>query len=121
RTSCGVITAAGLPVVDGLDLCGLSEMWRDTREALTGSRDMWEEKHAQTDLLNVTTRANFSRQSGGVLAHGGYKVPEGIEVDSQADRDYMYDLMVTLEGALPVRMKGFPSMTGLDMVHNRVV
>lgn len=119
-TTDGFITDAELPVVDGLDLFGLSEMWRDTREALTGSRDMWEEKHAQTDLLNVTTRANFSRQSGGVLAHGGYKVPEGIEVDSQADRDYMYDLMVTREGALPVTMKVFPSMEELTRVDNRL-
>lgn len=119
-TTDGFITDAELTVVDGLDLFGLSELWRETREALTGSRDMWEEKHTQTDLLNVTTRANFSRQSTGVLAHGGYKLPEGIEEDSQEDRDHMYELMVSRDGALPVTMKVFPSMEELTRVHNRL-
>ena len=81
---------------------------------------MWEEKHTQTDLLNVTTRANFSRQPGGVLAHGGYKLPEGIEADSQEDRDHMYELMVTRDGALPVTMKVFPSMQELTRTENRL-
>ena len=119
-TTDGFITDAELTVVDGLDLFGLSELWRETREALTGSRDMWEEKHTQTDLLNVTTRANFSRQSTGVLAHGGYKLPEEIEEDSQEDRDHMYELMVSRDGALPVTMKVFPSMEELTRVHNRL-
>ncbi|MCT2995278.1 DNA-directed DNA polymerase [Propionibacterium freudenreichii] len=119
-TTDGFITDAELAVVDGLDLYGLSDLWRESREALTGSRDMWEEKHTQTDLLNVTTRANFSRQPGGVLAHGGYKLPEGIEEDSQADRDHMYELMVSRDGALPVTMKVFPSMEELTRVHNRL-
>ena len=119
-TTDGFITDAELTVVDGLDLFGLSELWRETREALTGSRDMWEEKHTQTDLLNVTTRANFSRQSTGVLAHGGYKLPEEIEEDSQEDRDHMYELMVSRDGALPVSMKVFPSMEELTRVHNRL-
>lgn len=119
-TTDGFITDAELTVVDGLDLFGLSELWRETREALTDSRDMWEEKHTQTDLLNVTTRANFSRQSTGVLAHGGYKLPEGIEEDSQEDRDHMYELMVSRDGALPVTMKVFPSMEELTRVHNRL-
>lgn len=119
-TTDGFITDAELTVVDGLDLFGLSELWRETRGALTGSRDMWEEKHAQTDLLNVTTRANFSRQSTGVLAHGGYKLPEGIEEDSQEDRDHMYELMVSRDGALSVTMRVFPSMEELTRVHNRL-
>ena len=119
-TTDGFITDARLDVVDGLDLYGLGDLWRETREALTGSRSMWEEKHAQTDLLNITTRANFSRQPGGVLAHGGYKLPEGIKKDSQEDRDHMYELMVTRDGALPVTMKVFPSMQELTRTENRL-
>ncbi|QPK80780.1 DNA-directed DNA polymerase [Schaalia sp. ZJ405] len=118
-TTDGFITDAPFDVVDGLDLFGLSDMWRESREALTGFRGMWEEKHTQTDLLNVTTRANFSRQPTGVLAHGGYKLPESIEADSQADRDYMYNLMVSRNGALPVTMKVFPSIQELTRVNNR--
>ncbi len=119
-TTDGFITDAELSVVDGLDLFGLGQLWRDSREALTGSREMWERKHFQTDLLNVTTRANFSRQPGGVLAHGGYKLPEGIVPDSQEDRDHMYDLMVSRDGALPVTMKVFPSMEELTRIENRL-
>lgn len=59
-TTDGFITDAPLGVVDELDLFGLAELWKDSREALTGSRQMWEQKHHQSDLLNITTRANFS-------------------------------------------------------------
>lgn len=119
-TTDGFITDADLDVVDGLDLFGLGPIWRESRLALTGSEEMWERKHQQTDLLNITTRANFSRQPGGVLAHGGYKLPEGIEHDSQADRDHMYALMAGRDGALPVTMKVFPSVQELTRIEKRL-
>lgn len=119
-TTDGFITNAPLDVVDGLDLFGLAELWRDSREALTGSRRMWERKHHQCDLLNITTRANFSREPHGVLAHGGYKLPEGIKEDSQEDRDLMWELMVTRESALPVTMKVFQSVPELTRNENRL-
>lgn len=119
-TTDGFITDAPLDVVNGLDLFGLSDLWRESRTALTGSRKMWEEKHHQSDLLNITTRANFSRETLGVLAHGGYKLPEGVVEDSQEDRDLMWYLMVTREGALPVTMKVFPSVQELTRVENRL-
>lgn len=119
-TTDGFITDADLEAVNSLDLFGLGPIWRESRLALTGSEQMWERKHHQTDLLNITTRANFSRQPSGVLAHGGYKLPEGIEHDSQEDRDHMYALMVSREGALPVSMKVFPSMQELTRIENRL-
>src|SRR5690625_7833342 len=69
-TTDGFITDARLDVVDGLDLYGLGDLWRETREALPGSRSMWAEKHAETGMLNSTTRANFSRPPGVALARG---------------------------------------------------
>ena len=119
-TTDGFITDADLDVVNGLDLFGLGPIWRESRLALSGSEEMWERKHQQTDLLNITTRANFSRQPGGVLAHGGYKLPEGIEHDSQADRDHMYALMAGRNGALPVTMKVFPSVQELTRIDKRL-
>ncbi|WP_299061542.1 hypothetical protein [uncultured Actinomyces sp.] len=119
-TTDGFITNAPLDVVDGLDLFGLAELWRDSREALTGSRRMWERKHYQCDLLNITTRANFSREPHGVLAHGGYKLPEGIEEDSPEDRDLMWKLMVTRESALTVTMKVFTGVQALTRNENRL-
>lgn len=108
------IAATPLVVVDGLDLFGLADLWRESREALTGSRQMWEEKHHQSDLLNINTRANFSREPHGVLAHGGYKLPEGIEEDSQEDRDLMWSLMVTREGGSAGHDEGLPERAGAD-------
>lgn len=119
-TTDGFITDAPFDVVDALDQLGLGDIWREAREALTGSREMWEQKHQQSDLLNITTRANFSRQPGGVLAHGGFKLPPHIVVDSQADRDFMYNLLVTREGALPMSMKAFPSLHELSRIENRL-
>lgn len=119
-TTDGFITNATIDVLDSLDLFGLAEVWCDTREALTGSRQMWEAKHEQTDLLNITTRANFSRESGGVLAHGGYKLPAGIAPDSQEDRDYMYALLASRTGALPVEMKVFPSVQEMTRTDKRL-
>ncbi|WKD56900.1 hypothetical protein CAPI_01630 [Corynebacterium capitovis DSM 44611] len=119
-TTDGFITNAPLDIVDALDQLGLGEIWRGAREALTGSREMWEQKHQQSDLYNVTTRANFSRQPGGVLAHGGYKLPCHIVEDSQEDRDYMYNLLVTREGALPMSMKAFPSLRELSRIEGRL-
>lgn len=119
-TTDGFITNAPLDVVDGLDLFGLAGLWRESREALTGSRQMWEQKHHQSDLLNITTRANFSREPHGVLAHGGYKLPKGVEEDSQEDRDLMWDLMVTREGVLTVTMEVFPSVQELTRYENRL-
>ncbi|WP_346007498.1 DNA-directed DNA polymerase [Janibacter terrae] len=118
-TTDGFITDADLGVVDGLDLYGLSDIWREARASLTGSREMWERKHHQTDLLNITTRANFSRQSTGVLAHGGYKLPAGIVEDSQQDRDLMYRLVAGRETAIPCSHRAFPSMQELTRIDKR--
>ncbi|MFV8381061.1 DNA-directed DNA polymerase [Corynebacterium hindlerae] len=119
-TTDGFITDAPFDVVDALDQLGLGDIWREAREALTGSCDMWEQKHQQSDLYNVTTRANFSRQSGGVLAHGGFKLPPHIVEDSQEDRDFMYDMLVTRDSALPMSMTVFPSLHELSRIENRL-
>ena len=118
-TTDGFITDADLAVVDGLNLYGLSDIWREARESLTGSRQMWERKHHQTDLLNLTTRANFSRQPTGVLAHGGYKLPAGIVEDSQEDRDLMYRLVAGRDSAIPCSHRAFPSVQELTRIDKR--
>lgn len=118
-TTDGFITDAPFDVVDGLDLYGLADLWRDTRESLTGSREMWERKHHQRDLLNITTRGNFSRDPSGVLAHAGYKLPRDIEEDSPEDREHMWRLMVTRDGAIPSSFSAFPSVQELTRVEHR--
>src|SRR5690625_7400457 len=64
-TTDGFVTDAELDVVGGLDLYGLGALCREAREALTGSRSMWDEEHTQTGLRNFTTLANLSTQPVG--------------------------------------------------------
>lgn len=61
--------------IDHLESFGLSDVFRDSREALAGDRTVWEIKHRQNTLLNVTTRGNVSLEPGGVLAKAGMKNP----------------------------------------------
>ncbi|MDK9661429.1 DNA-directed DNA polymerase [Propionibacterium freudenreichii] len=118
-TTDGLITDAPYDVLDGLDLYGLADLWHETRESLTGSPRMWEEKHHQCDLLNFTTRGNLSREPCGVLAHAGYKLPEDVVEDSSEDREFMWRLVVTRENPLPSVFKAFPSVQELTRIERR--
>lgn len=118
-TTDGFITDAPADVLDGLDLYGFAPIWREARVALTGSDDMWEEKHRQNELLNVTTRLNVSPEPDGVLAHGGYKTPAGIVRDSPEDRQHFYELVVTRESAIPNSVLVFPSVQELTSTDRR--
>lgn len=78
-TTDGFITDAALDVLNNLDLYGFSEYFREARMRLTGSRDMWEEKHTNTSFLNISTRGNVSQdlanddKKAGVCAHNGFR------------------------------------------------
>lgn len=63
-TTDGVITADD--DLETYDLFGL----------VADDDSIWEIKHRQSDLVNLSTRANVSCEAGGVLAKGGVKVPK---------------------------------------------
>lgn len=113
-TTDGFITDAPVPVVEDLDLYGLAEMLRESRETLTGDRAVWEGKHAQDDLVNFTTRGNVSLSPDGVCAHNGLKVPDGIEEDSLEDRERLLRLVVTRTGKIANPYTRFPSFKELS-------
>ncbi len=79
-TTDGFISDAPFEVLDSLDLYGFGEIFRDARSRLTGSPEMWEEKHQQTSFLNFSTRGNVSQDENGVCArngfHSSYKDPD---------------------------------------------
>lgn len=83
-TTDGFITDAPESVVQGLDLYGLAEPFREARVFLADDPSMWAVKHQQSDLLNFTTRGNVSLEPGGVLAHAGFR--SSYPEDSDADR-----------------------------------
>ncbi|UQV53640.1 hypothetical protein [Corynebacterium pseudodiphtheriticum] len=78
-TTDGVISRE--PLLEHLELYGIADVLRDSREALTGDSTVWEVKHQQTDLLNFSTRANASLEPGGVLAKGGLKTPKQLSAE----------------------------------------
>lgn len=75
-TTDGFITGHSVGDVEALDLYGMAAELREAREFLTGEPEIWEAKHEQTDLLNLTTRGNVSLQEGGVIAKASLKSPK---------------------------------------------
>lgn len=75
-TTDGCIADVDGDVIEAMDFHGLSELFQDARTALVGDSTVWEVKHSQTDLVNVTTRGNSSMQEEGVLAKDGLKAPK---------------------------------------------
>lgn len=126
-TTDGFITDCPLDVLQGLDLYGLTPLVHEARVALTGSSQMWDVKHEQEGFLNGSTRLNISRSVGdaqagemaGVMAHGGFKSLEGVQADSQEDRDWMHDLYITRTGRLVNSYRRFTPFSQLSAAANR--
>ena len=110
-TTDGFITDATVDEVAALDLYGLEEVLGDARVALTGDPSIWETKHAQSDLVNFTTRGNVSLDLGGVCAHNGLKAPKDIVPDSIEDRELLLASVVSREGRVPNGYTRFPTGT----------
>ena len=93
-TTDGFISDAPFEVLNSLDLYGFGKIFREARSRLTGSPEMWEEKHTQASFLNFSTRGNISQDENGVCArngfHSGYKDADygevGIKPNGLIDR-----------------------------------
>ena len=90
-TTDGLISDAPLKVLKGLNLYGFKKCFEDARMRLTGSRDMWEEKHTNSSFLNFSTRGNISQdlackgKNAGVCAHNGFRPSYGLADDDKID------------------------------------
>lgn len=118
-TTDGFITDATVDEVAALDLYGLEEVLGDARVALTGDPSIWETKHAQSDLLNFTTRGNVSLDLGGVCAHNGLKAPKDVVPDSTEDRELLLTSVMSREGRVPNGYTRFPSFQELSRKEDR--
>lgn len=118
-TTDGFITDAPPDVVHGLGLHGLAAVAADSRAILAdGDRTIWEVKHRQEDLLNITTRGNVALNEGGVLAKNSFRSPEGVH-ESGGERRHFFDLVVSRSGRIPNPVKVFPSHRELSCVRGR--
>ena len=98
-TTDGFISDLTLEELNSFDLFGFSELFKQARLYYTNNMDstFWDIKHAQDDLLVLTTRGNvslyssnnkFMNQYEGVCAHNSYKT--GYVPDSDEDRLAFY-------------------------------
>ncbi|WP_298633675.1 hypothetical protein [uncultured Mobiluncus sp.] len=118
-TTDGFITDFPIDEVTKLDLFGFVDYLHECRSALVNDPSIWEAKHHQDDLVNFTTRGNVSLKPGGVCAHNGLRVPDGIEEDSDDDRMYLLKSVVTREGKVSYSYTGFPSFKDLSRIDDR--
>lgn len=117
-TTDGFITSE--PDVEQFDCFGIAEVFRDARQALVGDRTVWEVKHQQTHLLNLTTRGNVSDEDGGVLAKAGIKTPRRIARGSLNERRWFQWLAISREGKVPNPYTSFPSFREISRSENRI-
>lgn len=118
------------PDVEGFGCFGNAEVFRASRAALVGDPEVWEVKHQQDDLVNLTTRGNVSLQLGGVLARAGMKTPAELRPALDAsdaererleleERRWFRDLAITREGKLINTYRAFPSFRELSRSGDR--
>lgn len=118
-TTDGFISDVPEDVLNSLDLFGLSALFRSCRVALTDSDTMWEQKHYDPDLLNLTTRGNCSLNTGdeskgllpGVMAHNSFVT--GEVPDSYEDREKFMYLCMTREGKITTASISFEKFKNL--------
>ena len=118
-TTDGFISDVSLDALNSLDLLGFSEPFRNAREFLTGSREIWESKHEQNELLNLCTRGNVSRDQHGVLAHNSWTPPAGIIKGSAEDRQLFFSECVRRTGPVECDTRRFTAFRALTTRQGR--
>lgn len=118
--------------VESYDCFGHADVFRGARGALVGDPTVWEVKHRQDDLINLTTRGNVSLDPGGVIARAGLRTPDDLvdgELDESedlrryygiAEREWFRRTAVAREGKVANHYTSFPSFRELSRSTDRV-
>ncbi|MBR4455187.1 MAG: hypothetical protein IKS32_03075 [Solobacterium sp.] len=120
-TTDGMITNAPEFVLRNLDAYGFTKLFQEGRYALTQTltdckeNHVWESKHYNKELLNITTRGNVAINDGGVLAHNSYVT--GEEKGSMADREAFAVDYLLRGGKLSSPIISFPEFS--EMVERK--
>ena len=112
-TTDGFISDAPSEVVYRLNLFGFARLFQEARLKLKDNRisDIWQLKHQQSDLLNITTRGNVSLAPDGVCAHNSYST--GYTPDSYEDRLAFMTKVLSRTGPLSCTTKKFTGFRDL--------
>lgn len=108
---------ADIPDVETLeafDLYGFRSSSRLARLFLTEGEDcdMWEVKHQQKELLNLTTRGNMAPNLDGVNAHNSTKSP--FPSGSISDREWFLHNALSREGSVAYNDKAWTTFKDLS-------
>ena len=130
-TTDGLITDAPFDVLKKLDLYGFRGVFETARVAMTGNPAMWQIKHAQRALLNITTRGNVALNTvdndpvmvdgvpyAGVCAHNGYVT--GYEPDSYDDRLALVKTVLSRTGRCQCNVSMFAKFREIARRTNRM-
>lgn len=123
-TTDGFISDAPASVLVALDLYGFTRLFQAARVALTGDPTMWQVKHEQSDLVNLTTRGNASLNDGsqgglpGVLAHNSFVT--GEVPDSPEDRLAFVKAVLERTGRVSCVNKSFALFKDMARRNNRI-
>lgn len=93
-TTDGFISNVPEDILKSMNLYGFTSLMNEARLFLTDnkSKEIWEIKHRQCDLLNFTTRGNISLSSKGVCAHNSSK--SGFPKGSYEDRLWLMNAVL---------------------------
>ncbi|EHK85784.1 hypothetical protein [Rhodococcus pyridinivorans] len=112
-TTDGMISDASLDEVEGLHLDGLNLLFASAREELSGDPTVWEVKHEQRWLYNLTTRGNISIEPDGVTAQNSYRSPDGMDKRSVEGREHFARLVLGRTGTVASKAKVPTSFAGM--------
>ena len=124
-TTDGFITNAPVDVMEKCDMYGIKPFMENARLFLTDEKSskVWEVKHNQEHLLNLTTRGNMGAEVGGVSAHNSTKSPyEKDDPDyDEKDREWFIVEALSRDGKVSYHCPVWTSFKDLALGHEFIV
>ena len=120
-TTDGFISNASLQDVRNCEMFGLRDLLAESSKNLRGNDIVWEEKHHQPRLLNVSTRVNYG------LDVSNHQVDKGVEASTGYTGDnFVKDYLSRGENGITLTTRIFPSLTkmvydGKDYIPDELV
>lgn len=124
-TTDGFITNAPVDVMEKCDMYGIKPFMENARLFLTDEKSskVWEVKHNQEHLLNLTTRGNMGAEAGGVSAHNSTKSPyEKDDPDyDEKDREWFIVEALSRDGKVSYHCPVWTSFKDLALGYEFIV